>query len=253
MKTTIKTLLITVVVLLGIAQSTAAQPPELGQGWLPEFNLTARQITELAEATPVEKFSWRPAPGVRSTSEVYMHIALGNYFLLGHAGVKVPIDLSKLPKDPEKSISAKAEVIKFLRDSLDTVRTSYPTADRAKKVQFFGRDATADGVFLRILVHNHEHMGQAIAYARMSGVVPPWSTGGAVAALVNSQRPIPNSQRDLLSSASFAVRHEQLPRWRARVVAVAAPPKSIPLDGRRRSHPRRNRSGSRERALAYGG
>jgi uncharacterized damage-inducible protein DinB len=178
MKTTIKTLLVTAVILLGIAQSTAAQPAELGQGWLPEFNLAARQITELAEATPAEKFSWRPAPGVRSTSEVYMHIALGNYFLLGQAGVKVPVDLSKLPKDPEKSISAKTEVIKFLRESLDAVRASYPTADRAKKVTFFGRDATADGVFLRLLVHNHEHMGQAIAYARMSGVVPPWSTGG---------------------------------------------------------------------------
>jgi hypothetical protein len=178
MKTTIKTVLIATVVLLGITQGAAAQPPELGQGWLPEFNLAARQITDLAEATPAEKFSWRPAPGVRSTSEVYMHIALGNYFLLGQAGVKVPIDLSKLPKDPEKNISAKAEVIKFLRDSLDAVRTSYPAADRAKKVTFFGRDATADGVFLRLLVHNHEHMGQAIAYARMSGVVPPWSAGG---------------------------------------------------------------------------
>ena len=32
-----------------------------------------------------------------------------------------------------------------------------------------------DGVFLRILVHNNEHMGQAIAYARMNGIVPPWS------------------------------------------------------------------------------
>lgn len=163
--------------LLLVAQTAAAQPPELGQGWLPEFNLAARQITELAEATPGDKFSWRPGPGVRSTSEVYMHVALGNYFLLGQAGGKVPVDLSKLPKDPEKSITGKAEVIKFLRGSLDTIRTSYPTADRDKKVQFFGKEVTADGVFLRILVHNHEHMGQAIAYARMSGVVPPWSTG----------------------------------------------------------------------------
>jgi uncharacterized damage-inducible protein DinB len=167
-----------VLLLLLVAQDATAQPPELGQGWLPEFNLAARQIMELAEATPAEKFSWRPGAGVRSTSEVYMHVALGNYFLLGQAGVKVPVDLSKLPKDPEKSISGKAEVIAFLRGSLDAVRTSYPAADREKNVQFFGKEVTADGVFLRILVHNHEHMGQAIAYARMSGVVPPWSTGG---------------------------------------------------------------------------
>jgi uncharacterized damage-inducible protein DinB len=43
-------------------------------------------------------------------------------------------------------------------------------------VKFLGSDVPAAYVLLRILVHNHEHMGQAIAYARMSGVTPPWST-----------------------------------------------------------------------------
>jgi uncharacterized damage-inducible protein DinB len=35
--------------------------------------------------------------------------------------------------------------------------------------------ATVDGMYLRIIVHANEHMGQLIAYARMTGVVPPWS------------------------------------------------------------------------------
>src|ERR1051326_5247738 len=61
-------------------------PPGLGQGWMGEFNHAARQTVELANATPAEKFSWRPAAGVRSVSEVYMHIAIGNYFLLGQGG-----------------------------------------------------------------------------------------------------------------------------------------------------------------------
>lgn len=43
-------------------------------------------------------------------------------------------------------------------------------------MKFLGSDVPAAYVLLRILVHNHEHMGQAIAYARMSGVTPPWST-----------------------------------------------------------------------------
>jgi uncharacterized damage-inducible protein DinB len=151
------------------------QAPELGQGWLPEFTLTTRQLLQLAEATPEAKFGWRPVPGVRSISEVYMHLAIGNYFLLERAGVKSPIDLTTLPKDPEKSITAKAEVIQWLRNSLEAVSKGYQSADRQKKVQFFGRDALADGVFLRILVHNNEHMGQSIAYARSNGIVPPWS------------------------------------------------------------------------------
>ena len=162
--------------LMLLPQRGAAQaiPPELGQGWLPEFTLTSRQLLQLADATPAEKFAWRPGPGVRSVSEVYMHIAAGNYWLLQQAGAPSP-EMAKLPKDPEKSVTSKPDVIEWLRKSQEAVKTGYQSADRQKKVQFFGKDAVADGVFLRILVHNNEHMGQSIAYARMNGIVPPWS------------------------------------------------------------------------------
>jgi uncharacterized damage-inducible protein DinB len=162
-----------------VSQHAAAQtvPPELGQGWLPEFTLTSRQLLQLAEATPDEKFAWRPAPGVRSISEVYMHIAVGSLWLLEQAGGKSPVDLATLPKDPEKSITKKADVIKLLRTSLDAVSKSYQSVDRQKRVQFFGKPTSSEHVFLRILLHANEHMGQSIAYARMNGIVPPWSTG----------------------------------------------------------------------------
>jgi uncharacterized damage-inducible protein DinB len=157
---------------LSIAGQTV--PPELGQGWLPEFTLTSRQLIQLAEATPADKFGWRPGAGVRSISEVYMHVAAGNFWLLEQAGAKTP-EGAKLPVDPEKAVTAKADVIEWLRRSQDAVKRAYQTSDRQKHVQFFGKDTTADGVFLRILVHNNEHMGQSIAYARMNGIVPPWS------------------------------------------------------------------------------
>jgi uncharacterized damage-inducible protein DinB len=166
------------VVLLALGAAAQQVPEGLGQGWLGEFDHSSKQLSQLADATPADKFSWRPAPGVRSVSEVYMHIALGNYFLLGQAGVKPPVDLTKLGKEPEKRLTAKAEVVDFLKKSFQHVRESYPQADKTKALKFFGRDATVDGVYLRILVHNHEHMGQSIAYARMMGVVPPWSASG---------------------------------------------------------------------------
>jgi uncharacterized damage-inducible protein DinB len=49
------------------------------------------------------------------------------------------------------------------------------STDLEKKVKVFGSDATARDAILRSLAHNGEHMGQSIAYARMSGVVPPWT------------------------------------------------------------------------------
>ena len=36
-------------------------------------------------------------------------------------------------------------------------------------------DSKVENVYLRILAHISEHMGQSIAYARMNGIVPPWS------------------------------------------------------------------------------
>lgn len=150
-------------------------PPDIGQGWVPEFDHSTKQLMALAAATPAEKFAWRPGPGVRSTSEVYMHIAVGNYWLLGQAGVKLPSAAPKLEQNTETAVKAKADVIRWLKGSTDAVHDAYSKADRQKRVKFFGNDVPAENVFLRILVHNHEHMGQLIGYARMSGVVPPWS------------------------------------------------------------------------------
>jgi hypothetical protein len=123
---------------LMVAWPAAAQaPPGVGEGWLGEFEHAQRQLLQLAEATPADKFSWRPAPGVRSVAEVYMHLGIGNYYLLAQAGIKAPIDLTSLGKQPEKSKTEKADVIAFLKASTDFVRETYPKADRQKKVVFF--------------------------------------------------------------------------------------------------------------------
>ena len=159
-----------------LAQGAQAQiPPGVGEGWQGEFDHAARQLLQLAEATPADKFSWRPAEGVRSIAEVYMHLALANHFLLRQVGIEPPYDPASLGKQPEKSKTAKADVIAFLKGSFDAVRNAHGKTDLQKKVQLFKKDTTAGNVFVRILVHNHEHMGQSIAYARMNGVAPPWS------------------------------------------------------------------------------
>lgn len=164
-------------VFLLVAPALFAQTPPEGiwQGYDGEWGHVSRQLIALAEATPAEKFAWRPAPGVRSVSEVYMHIAMANFYLLSITGPKMPADMKE---GMEKSVTAKAEVIDWLKRSLEAVKTAHAAAkpkDLERKVKIFGRDATVDGMYLRIIVHANEHMGQLIAYARMNGVVPPWS------------------------------------------------------------------------------
>ena len=153
-----------------------AQPEGIWQGYDGEWRHVSSQLIALAEATPQEKFTWRPAPGVRSTSEVYMHIALANFYLLGITGPKMPAGMDS--PGLEKTVTTKADVIDWLKRSLDAVKTAHAAitpADLERKVKVGKVDATVDGMYLRIIVHANEHMGQLIAYARMTGVVPPWS------------------------------------------------------------------------------
>jgi hypothetical protein len=89
--------------------------------------------------------------------------------------VTPPADAPKFTLDTEKNVTAKAEVIGWLRNSFDAVRKAYPPDAPQKAAKFFGTDTKVENIYLRILVHNHEHMGQSIAYARMNGIVPPWS------------------------------------------------------------------------------
>ncbi len=132
------------------------------------------KIMDLASSVPAEKYAWRPAPGVRSIGEVFMHIAGGNYFLATFVGAQPPSDI---PKDLEK-VTDKAQVVAELKKSFDHVRrvvANQTDADLEKSVNLFGKTTTYRYVFTTLLNHLHEHLGQSIAYARMNNVVPPWS------------------------------------------------------------------------------
>ncbi len=165
------------VMLLLCARPVFGQAPPEGiwQGYDGEWRHVSKQLVDLAEATPEDKFSWRPAPGVRSTSEVYMHIALANFYLLSVTGPKMPADLKV---EMEKTVTSKPQVIAWLKRSLDAVKEAHASAtpkELERKVHIADRDATVDGMYLRIIVHANEHMGQLVAYGRMTGVAPPWS------------------------------------------------------------------------------
>jgi uncharacterized damage-inducible protein DinB len=162
--------------LLGAPRLFAQDPLDgLWQGYDGEWRHVSGELMALAEATPAEKFAWRPAPGVRSTSEVYMHIVMANFILLNATGPKIPADMKE---DAEKTVTSKADVIRWLKRSLDAVKQAHMAEspkDLARQVRFQGHDSTVDNMYLRIIVHANEHEGQLIAYARMTGVVPPWS------------------------------------------------------------------------------
>ena len=146
----------------------------LWQGYDGEWGHVSRQLVALAEAIPASKYAWCPAPGVRSTSEVLMHIALTNFWLLSITGIPMPADI-KSP-DMEKGRYRQAgrdRVAEVLARCGQECPSLFKPGDLQRKVKVEGRDATVDGMYLRIIVHANEHMGQLVAYARVNALYRP--------------------------------------------------------------------------------
>ena len=169
-------LLVPIAAFAKVPQQNAARPAPALNGFRAEFFASLDEVEEkimhLAESTPADKFTWRPASDVRSVSEVYMHIAGGNYFLATFLGIPAPNRTSDL----EKNVTKKADVVAELKRSFEHLRAAANrTEDLEKQVKMFGSTTSHRGVMITMLSHLHEHLGQSIAYGRMNGVVPPWS------------------------------------------------------------------------------
>jgi uncharacterized damage-inducible protein DinB len=165
-----------------IALPLPAQEPTTGwrAEFLATFDAAADKYVRLAEATPAEKFTWRPAEGVRSVAEVYLHVAAANYGLAANLGGAAPAGVTL--RGLEKSTTDKAAIVKHLRDALAHFRAAvvaFPEGEPERMVRYFGPPQVTARRFLYFISdHNGEHLGQSIAYARMNGIVPPWSAGG---------------------------------------------------------------------------
>jgi uncharacterized damage-inducible protein DinB len=141
-----------------------------------------KEILDLENAIPDNKMTWRPNKDVRSISEVYSHIAFGNYLFAKFAGVTLPegVDASSPDSETkwEKSLTDKKVIHDQLVKSFDFVKNAINNMSDASlenMVDFFGQKMTVRSVLLALHGHIHEHFGQSIAYARMVGVVPPWT------------------------------------------------------------------------------
>lgn len=139
------------------------------------FDDAANKLVRLAEAIPAEKYTWRPGEGVRSVSEVFLHVAGGNFSIPRRLGATPPEGFN--PQGYDKSTTDKAKVIEALKQSIEHVRKAYAgVSDLEKTAPWFGgRQATMREIMFFLDTHEHEHLGQMIAYARMNGITPPWT------------------------------------------------------------------------------
>ena len=151
----------------------------LRREYLADLTTLHDKIVALAQAIPEEKYSWRPATGVRSISEVLMHVASEWYLWAPHS---IGAQEAEIVKDGppaaarlEKTTS-KADVLTHLESSWKFTKAAIEDADLTRLTgtykpwnQNFPRAA------LGMAGDLHEHLGQLIGYARAVGVKPPWT------------------------------------------------------------------------------
>jgi uncharacterized damage-inducible protein DinB len=117
------------------------------------------KLIELAEATPEGKYSWSPGKGVRTTGEVFMHVAAANYGLPSFWGVAPPAGFDF--NGYENSLTKKADIQKALKDSFAHMKASLEAAtdeDMEKSISLMGNTMTVRSAYFLLLSHAHEHL-----------------------------------------------------------------------------------------------
>ncbi len=144
--------------------------------FLGHFQRSTFKITSLVDAVPEELYEWSPGEGVMHVAQVYMHLARYNYlYLHSSLGIETPagIDLANM-----ESIVDKERVREVWKRSVEHVRehvSRMTEEELTAPVVLYGRQVAGWAVLFQLLSHMNEHVGQSVAYARMNGIVPPWS------------------------------------------------------------------------------
>ncbi len=155
---------------------TSAPSYDLKAQALLDLDQAQKKFVTLANATPAGKLTWRPSEDSRSFAEVLLHVAAERYQILKMMGATPPESFHE--KDFEKSTTDQAKIVDELNRSWDFAQKTIngmPNADFAKLLPKLGPQANAGDVVYILVADAHEHLGQAVAYARMNGIVPPWT------------------------------------------------------------------------------
>jgi len=142
-----------------------------------------RDLIPAAEAMPDDKFDFAPTngefKGVRSFGQQIKHIAAVNYeFGAAIRLEKSPVDINE--EEGPASITTKADILKYLKDSFEYVHKAIATINEKNLVApvrspFGEGTVTRLGLASSVAWHGFDHYGQMAVYLRMNGIIPPAS------------------------------------------------------------------------------
>jgi len=169
-----------------VPQAQPSPPPTIASAVDSEISNIERQIIDVAEAMPEDKYNFSPESlnipgsdfkGVRRFAVQVKHVAASNYFIWSHlTGDKLPEGL-KDGNGPE-NLKTKAEIIKFLQDSFALGHKAAATLTTENMLQSAeGSKSSRLHLATFGVAHASNHYGQMVEYLRMNGIVPPASRG----------------------------------------------------------------------------
>src|SRR5436309_11234351 len=168
----------------------AAQAPKPKEEHHTVTELLNRNISNMehefvpaAEAMPEDKFGFAPSngefKGVRTYAQQIKHVAAVNYELAAALlEQKPPVDIGD--ESGPASITSKADVLKYLKDSFEYVHKALATVNDSNLTGTvrspFGEGSVSRlGLAMSVASHGFDHYGQMAVYLRMNGIVPPSS------------------------------------------------------------------------------
>jgi hypothetical protein len=151
-----------------------------------EISDIEKQIVEVAEAMPEDKFNFTPETlnipgddykGVRTFAVQVKHVASSNYFIWSPlTGDKVPENIKD--GNGPADLKSKADIISFLKDSFALGHRAAATLTAENMLQTPGNSKSTRLHLANFgVAHAYDHYGQMVEYLRMNGIVPPASRG----------------------------------------------------------------------------
>ena len=151
-------------------------PTDYRDAFLGHFEQSSHKITELARVMPEEKYTWAPGEGLMTVAQVYAHLARYNFMYLDqNLGISPPGGLEYMGLE---EMTDKDEVREVFELSVSHVKAKVAAMTEvalSHKTNLYGQQVSGWTVLLQLISHMNEHVGQSVAYARMNGIVPPWS------------------------------------------------------------------------------
>jgi DinB superfamily len=143
---------------------------------LVDLDAVQKKFVELVNTIPDDKLAWRPSPDSRSFAEVFLHVAGERYGILSLMGAPKPDGFDG--KTFEKSTTDKTRIVAELNKSWEFTQKTIngmTNSEFAKLLPKLGPQANAGDVVYILVADAHEHLGQAVAYSRENGIIPPWT------------------------------------------------------------------------------